>query len=87
VPERERKTGPGFLIHDSHLLDGVDGRQVTRASRVGAETVRKFGVQYIVTMSEDDAFKETEQGFDFSDYVLPIKLTDATEMFQQRASY
>jgi hypothetical protein len=30
-------------------------------------------------MNDDATFKETEQGFDFSDYVLPIKLTDATE--------
>jgi uncharacterized protein YydD (DUF2326 family) len=75
----KRKTGPGFLIHDSHLFDGVDGRQVTRALRIGAETAKELGFQYIVTMNEDDAFKEKEEGFDLNDYVLPIKLTDATE--------
>ena len=26
----KRVIGPGFLIHDSHLFDGVDGRQVVR---------------------------------------------------------
>ncbi len=71
--------GPGFLIHDSHLFDGVDGRQVIRALKVGAEIAGELGVQYIVTMSEDDAFKETEPGFDLREYILDVKLTDATE--------
>lgn len=52
----KRQTGPGFLIHDSHLFDGVDGRQVTRALHIGAETANEIGFQYIVTMNEDDAF-------------------------------
>ncbi len=75
----KRGIGPGFLIHDSHLFDGVDGRQVIRALRVGAETAEELGFQYIVTMNEDDAFKEKEEGFDLNDYMLEIKLTDATE--------
>ncbi len=75
----KRGFGPGFLIHDSHLFDGVDGRQVISALKVGAETAKEFGFQYIVTMNEDDAFKEKEDGFDLNDYVLPIRLTDATE--------
>jgi len=75
----KRGVGPGFLIHDSHLFDGVDGRQVIRALRVGAETAQELGFQYIVTINEDDAFKEKEEGFDLINYVLGIKLTDATE--------
>lgn len=75
----QRGIGPGFLIHDSHLFDGVDGRQIISALRVGAETAEELGFQYIVTMNEDDAFKETEEGFDLNDYVLDVKLTDATE--------
>lgn len=75
----QRGIGPGFLIHDSHLFDGVDGRQVISTLRVGAETAEELGFQYIVTMNEDDAFKETAAGFDLNDYVLPVKLTDATE--------
>lgn len=75
----KRGIGPGFLIHDSHLFDGVDGRQVISALRVGAETAEELGFQYIVTMNEDDAFKEKEEGFDLNDYILGIKLTDATE--------
>lgn len=75
----KRGVGPGFLIHDSHLFDGVDGRQVISALRVGAETAEELGFQYIVTMNEDDAFKEKEEGFDLNDYILGIKLTDATK--------
>ncbi len=71
--------GPGFLVHDSHLFDGVDGRQVVSALKVGAEIAAELGFQYIVTMNEDDAFKETTEGFDVRDHVLPVVLTDATE--------
>ncbi len=75
----KRGTGPGFLIHDSHLFDGVDGRQVISALKAGAETAKEPGFQYIVTMNEDDAFKESTQGFDLKEYILPVSLTDATE--------
>ena len=75
----KRGIGPGFLIHDSHLFDGVDGRQVISALKVGAETAHELGFQYIVTMNEDDAFKEKITGFDLREYVLPVVLTDATE--------
>lgn len=75
----QRGIGPGFLIHDSHIFDGVDGRQIIRALRVGAETADELGFQYIVTMNEDDAFKEKEEGFDLNKYVLDVRLTDATE--------
>ena len=74
-----RGLGPGFLIHDSHLFDGVDGRQVVSALKVGAETAEELGAQYIVTMNEDDAFKEKIEGFRLEEYVLPVVLTDAQE--------
>ena len=32
-----RGLGPGFLIHDSHLFDGVDERQVAKALQLGAD--------------------------------------------------
>ena len=75
----DRGIGPGFLVHDSHLFDGVDGRQVVSALKVGAETAAKLGFQYIVTMNEDDAFKEKIEGFDLQNFVLPVALTDAME--------
>lgn len=75
----KRQIGPRFLIHDSHLFDGVDGRQVISALRLGSEISQELGFQYIVTMNEDDAFKETIAGFDLNDHVLPTRLTDATD--------
>jgi uncharacterized protein YydD (DUF2326 family) len=75
----KRGIGPGFLVHDSHLFDGVDGRQVVSALKVGSEISHELGFQYIVTMNEDDAFKEASEGFDVHDYVLPVVLTDARE--------
>lgn len=75
----KRGIGPGFLVHDSHLFDGVDGRQVIHALKVGAETAEELGFQYIVTMNEDDAFKETAEDFDVDDYMLPVVLTDAKD--------
>lgn len=75
----KRQIGPGFLIHDSHLFDGVDGRQVISALRLGSEIAKELGFQYIVTMNEDDAFKETIEDFNLNDFVLPKRLTDATE--------
>ena len=74
-----RGIGPGFLVHDSHLFDGVDGRQVISALKTGSEMARELQFQYIVTMNEDDAFKENIDGFDLRNYVLPVVLTDATE--------
>ena len=76
---KKRSIGPGFLIHDSHLFDGVDGRQVISALKVGAETAEELDFQYIVTLNEDDAFKETLDGFDLHEYTLPVSITDATE--------
>jgi uncharacterized protein YydD (DUF2326 family) len=75
----KRGLGPGFLVHDSHLFDGVDGRQVAKALEVGARTAEQLGFQYIVTMNSDDAFKETNANFDLNPYILPTRLTDATE--------
>lgn len=74
-----RGVGPGFLIHDSHLFDGVDGRQLISALKVGAETAQELGFQYIVTMNEDDAYKERVADFDVADHVLETVLTDAME--------
>lgn len=74
-----RGMGPGILIHDSHLFDGVDGRQLISALKVGAETAAELGFQYIVTINEDDAFKETITDFNLSEYVPDTVLNDATE--------
>lgn len=71
---------PGFLIHDSHLFDGVDERQVAKALQLGAERAEAGGFQYIVTMNSDAVPKEGfRAGFDPYKYVIEPCLTDATE--------
>jgi len=49
----EQGRGPGFLVHDSHLFDGVDERQVASALMMGASLTKRLGGQYIVTMNSD----------------------------------
>lgn len=75
----ERGIGPGFIVHDSHLFDGVDERQVAKALQIGAKTAEKLGFQYIVTMNSDAIPKEFSPDFNINNYVLPVRLTDAKE--------
>lgn len=75
-----RGRSPGFLVHDSHLFDGVDERQIAKALQLGAQRSEELGFQYIVTMNSDVLPESGYQsGFDVRDYVLSTKLTDATE--------
>jgi len=75
-----RGRSPGFLVHDSHLFDGVDERQIAKALQLGAQRSEELGFQYIVTMNSDVLpSRGYQSGFDVQDYVLPTKLTDATE--------
>ncbi|MCG3204916.1 MAG: hypothetical protein KCHDKBKB_01633 [Elusimicrobia bacterium] len=78
---RERKMGPGFLVHDSHLFDGVDDRQIATALSVGAQTAESLKFQYIVTMNSD-IFETVKTilptGF-IDQYVMPATLTDESE--------
>ena len=71
---------PGFLIHDSHLFDGVDERQVAKALQLGAERAETHGFQYIITMNSDalptDGFRSD---FDVHAHVMDTRLTDATD--------
>ncbi len=70
---------PGFLIHDSHLFDGVDERQIVKALQLGADRAAEHGYQYIVTINSDvlpeDGYR---RDFDVNAFVLDTKLTDAT---------
>lgn len=77
---RSRGMGSGFLIHDSHLYEPVDGRQFARALRIGAEYAKEIGIQYIVTLNSDELTRaETEGGEDFRAFVLDPVLSDAPE--------
>lgn len=70
--------GPGFLIHDSHLFDGVDPRQTGRALSVGAKLAEKNHFQYIVTLNSD-VLSELPGDFEVEQYLIPQRLTDATD--------
>lgn len=74
------RRSPGFLVHDSHLFDGVDSRQIAKALQLGAKRAETIGFQYLVTMNSDALPKEGfESDFDISKYILPVKLTDAID--------
>lgn len=77
----DRGIGPGFLVHDSHLFDGVDERQIAKALEIGATTATEFGFQYIVTMNSDAIPSPNvfDRGFSVNEHVLSTRLTDASE--------
>jgi|694.fasta_scaffold34614_5 uncharacterized protein YydD (DUF2326 family) len=76
----KRKCGPGFLIHDSHLFDGMDSRQVARAIEIGAGQAKQHGFQYIVCINSDQLMSaEFAKGFDPTAYRNSVEITDASE--------
>ena len=75
IAHRGRR-GPDFLVHDSHLYDGVDARQLAAALALGAEVAEEEGMQYIVTMNSDDLTKAESEGFSPTGHVLEPHLTD-----------
>lgn len=75
----ERGRSPGFLIHDSHLFDGVDERQVGTALALGARLAEEHGFQYIVSLNTDDVPTEVPEGFNIGDHTLDVRLSDSTE--------
>ena len=76
---KERNSHLSFLIHDSHLFDGVDERQIARALRIGHQYAESRGFQYIVTLNSDTVPHEKSESFDIDDHVLTTRLTDETE--------
>lgn len=76
----DAKRGPGFLIHDSHLFDGVDERQVSKAIQLGKVTADRIGGQYLVTMNSDIFDRlPLPAAFDKGAYVLSTRLSDDGE--------
>jgi len=66
-----------FLIHDSHLFDGVDERQVARCLLLGRDASWTFHGQYIVTMNSDVFSKLPESLWPEKDrYVVATRITD-----------
>jgi uncharacterized protein YydD (DUF2326 family) len=77
---KSRQIGPNFLIHDSHLFDGVDERQIARAFNLGYQTTEANGLQYIVTMNSDIFDKlSLPEWIDRERVVLKTRLSDETE--------
>jgi uncharacterized protein YydD (DUF2326 family) len=76
----KRYGGPGFLVHDSHLFDGVDERQVAGALRLGMKVSESLQQQYIVTMNSDIFDRlPIDKSVDLSTAVLGTRLSDKTE--------
>lgn len=76
----KRYGGPGFLIHDSHLFDGVDERQVAGALRLGKTISERLQQQYIVTMNSDIFDRlPADESIDLEAAVLDTRLSDHTE--------
>jgi uncharacterized protein YydD (DUF2326 family) len=69
--------GPDFLVHDSHLFDGVDERQVAEALKLAADVASEEGLQYIVTMNSDDLTKAGQHDDGLVSDVIEPRLTDA----------
>jgi uncharacterized protein YydD (DUF2326 family) len=78
IAHREGR-GPDFLVHDSHLFDGVDDRQLARALALAAEMSAAEGMQYIATINSDDMAKAEGRGFVSAPYIIEPRLTDASE--------
>jgi uncharacterized protein YydD (DUF2326 family) len=75
-----RLGGPDFLLHDSHLFDGVDERQIAGALLLGMEATEGQGLQYIVTMNSDIfARLPLPNAIDPQKVVLEARLSDKGE--------
>jgi uncharacterized protein YydD (DUF2326 family) len=73
----ERRSWPGFLIHDSHIFDGVDGRQVATALQTAHRRLSAVNGQYIITINSDDLEKaEREGAVSFRNFVVHPELDD-----------
>lgn len=73
---------PRILVHDSHLFDAIDGRQVASCLNIGARLAEEHGFQYIVTLNSDfltSVEAQSDGAFDAEPYMLSTRLTDETE--------
>lgn len=73
----ERSMGPGFLIHDSTIWDGVDERQVSAGLRLAGRVSDSGGWQYI-TFFNSDALPEADPGGVAWAHAIVLRLTDKT---------
>ncbi len=77
----ENDRAPRILVHDSHLFDSIDHRQVASCLNIGARLADEYGFQYIVTMNSDvleSVNQQSDGAFDSALYELPVRLEDKT---------
>ncbi|MFC1409443.1 ABC-three component system protein [Streptacidiphilus sp. N1-12] len=73
---------PRILVHDSHLFDAIDGRQVASCLNIGARLAEQHGFQYIVTLNSDflaSVEDQSDGAFDAEPYILGTRLTDESD--------
>lgn len=73
---------PRILVHDSHLFDAIDGRQVASCLNIGARLAEQYGFQYIVTLNSDfidSVVSQSGGAFNADPYMMSTRLTDATD--------
>ncbi|VTR75795.1 hypothetical protein CHMI_00548 [Cellulomonas hominis] len=73
---------PRILVHDSHLFDSIDGRQIASCLNIGARLAEQHGFQYVVTLNSDfiDLVEAQSDGaFDAEPYIMSTRLTDETD--------
>jgi uncharacterized protein YydD (DUF2326 family) len=78
VTAKRAGRGPDFFVHDSHLYDAVEERQIAAALRVASEVCLRESMQYIVTLNSDvlQNARKYEPKLDFH---VAAKLTDEYE--------
>ncbi|SDN48768.1 Uncharacterized protein YydD, contains DUF2326 domain [Geodermatophilus siccatus] len=75
----EAGKGPGVLLHDSILFDGVDERQVVKALSLAEERSTQAGFQYILTLNSDRLpAADTQLSTDLREAVV-LQLTDKSD--------
>lgn len=77
----ENDRSPRILVHDSHLFDSIDHRQVASCLNIGARLAEEYDFQYIVTMNSDvleSVNLQSDGAFDSARYELPVRLEDRT---------
>ena len=70
---------PGFLVHDSHVFDAMDDRQLRSCLNIGARLSKEHGLQYIVLLNTDRLESAEEIGFDRGECPISTALTDRGE--------
>jgi uncharacterized protein YydD (DUF2326 family) len=76
VTARRIRHGPDFLVHDSHLYDSIEARQVASALTLAAEVAAEEEFQYIVTINSDELEKAQREGFN-AGFHESARMTDA----------